>query len=165
MNEKTNTTPSWVVIFPSAVSKVADKNVSFLLSANQVEEIVDVKYVWPIPFAPRYVEGIATRRQDVLPVLSLEKCLGFEVPADRYGDHLLVVRSGNYDTLGPKSICGLVRIGSGIRNVALPIETSPVNINGWIPNHHLVRGVYEWQDGYLVVADISMILNGNTQCV
>ena len=160
MDIKTISKPSWVVIFPAVTPKLGDRNISFLLSAQQVEEIVDVMEVWSIPFAPSYVEGIADWRNDVLPVLSIEKCLGFEVSDYGYGAHLLVVRSSNSNISDPKSIRGLVRIGSGIRNVALPIESSPVNFNGWIPNHRLVRGIYEWQDGYLVVADLTKILNG-----
>ena len=160
MTNKQINIPASVVVIPSVMHGIADKKVSFLFSAQQVEEIVDSSNVWSIPFSPEYVEGITGWRNEVLPVISLEKRLGFNSVITEYGGHLLVVRAVNRENDEAKWIRGLIRVGSGIRNVTLPIEASPITTNGWLPRHDPVRGVYEWQDGYLVVTDLDMILIG-----
>ena len=151
---------SSVIVFPSALESVANKEVSFLLSAQQIEEITDIKDIWPIPFSPTYVEGISQWRSSVLPVFSIERCLGFELSENKFSGHALVVLSPAQDMSNTKFIRGMVRIVTGIRNLTLPIEASPVSINGWIPKTKFVRGVYEWHEGYIVVVDLTKILNG-----
>jgi hypothetical protein len=43
--------------------------------------------------------------------------------------------------------------------LTLPIECSPVS-DGWIPENFFSRGVYEWEDGFLVVAHMKNIIDG-----
>jgi len=41
----------------------------------------------------------------------------------------------------------------------LPIECKPVS-GGWIRERNLVRGIYEWEKGFLVVTHTEKILLG-----
>ena len=53
----------------------------------------------------------------------------------------------------------MLRIVPPIRMLTLPIECSPVS-DGWIPKNFFSRGVYEWEDGFLVVAHMKNIIDG-----
>jgi hypothetical protein len=43
--------------------------------------------------------------------------------------------------------------------ITLPIACTPVSV-GWIPARNLVRGIYEWEKGFLVVTHTEKILFG-----
>jgi len=53
----------------------------------------------------------------------------------------------------------MLRIVPPIRMLTLPIECSPVS-DEWIPKNFFTKGVYEWEDGILVVAHMKNIVNG-----
>jgi len=53
----------------------------------------------------------------------------------------------------------MLRIVPPIRMLTLPIECSPVS-NRWIPENFFTKGVYEWEDGFLVAPHMKNILDG-----
>jgi hypothetical protein len=44
--------------------------------------------------------------------------------------------------------------------MTLPIECAPVS-DEWIPNNYFAKCVYEWKDGFLVVAHMKNIFDGS----
>ena len=69
----------------------------------------------------------------------------------------MVVRAAKSQAARGGDHRSMLRVVLPIRMVTLPIVCTPVAIE-WIPARYLVRGVYEWEKGFLVVAHIENIL-------
>ena len=54
----------------------------------------------------------------------------------------------------------MLRMTPPVRMLALPIESTPVSPR-WIDDKIKTKGVYEWEHGILVVADIEKIIKGS----
>lgn len=150
-----------IVVFPALTSVVpgSAKQINFLLSVNQVEDVVKRVDVRPVPFSPPWVEGISRWRNHIVPVVSLEGCLGLKTPRSQKAERLLMVKSVTANGEGRTEKWGLVKTGASIRMMGIP-GTRPVTRMSWIPKTHLVKGIYEWESAYLVVVDLNRILNG-----
>jgi chemotaxis signal transduction protein len=147
-----------VLIFAVQTPNVANRQVYFLFSIKQMEDILLGTLVTPVPFSQPYLKGIAQWQDSVVPVVSLEECLGLESSNHQKDTRLIVVRvprirgqHGYYRIM--------VKVVPPIRMLALPIDCGPVS-DEWIRARHLVRGVYEWEDKFLVVAHMEKILDG-----
>ena len=148
-----------VLIFSAQTPVESNRQIYFLFSQHQMEDILMDTSVRPVPFSPPYIEGLAEWRNQVLPVISLEACLGMESLNSEKIQRLMVVRALKNEA-APTGIYRIIlRIVPPVRMLALPIECSPVS-DGWIPQNFFTKGVYEWEDGFLVVADMKNILNG-----
>lgn len=133
----------------------------FLFTLRQVENVLTGGEVMSVPFAEAHLTGIAAWGRQVLPVISLEACLGIQdrrnapetrLPARRH----VMLRSG------PMVRRGLFEAGGGVIITALPETAMPVAPPAWIGRPELTRGVYEHPDqGYLILADIGKILDGD----
>ena len=160
INEDTAASPGRILIFPAQLAKVGDREVHFLFSLRQMEDILMDAAVRPVPFSPAYVEGIARWRNLVLPVVSLEKCLGLASSDVRKSQRLMVVRAPQETASQPGANRIMLRVVPPIRMLTLPIDCSPVS-DGWISDPNMTRAVYEWQNGFLVVAHLEHILRGS----
>ncbi|QTA86801.1 chemotaxis protein CheW [Desulfonema magnum] len=199
-----------VIIFPALTpSQLSCGQVFFLFSVRQVEDIIKNTSVHPVPFSSPYIEGITIWRDQVVPVISLEECMGMESTTSGSGFRLLSTRliiirilpsfsltddeknekvsSAHGDILptagGKKNFSFtqeerdaffpaeeyeggariMLRVAPGIRMLSLPISCTPLPLASveWIPKKELVRGVYEWEEGYLTVAHMEKIFKGH----
>jgi len=148
-----------VLTFAVKTPKVEDRQVYFLFSIRQMEDILMETVVTPVPFSQPYLKGIAQWHDTVVPVISLEECLGLEYSNNRKDTRLIVARvpTKYADQLSYYRI--MLQVVPPIRILALPIDCDPVP-HEWIPARHLVRGVYEWENKFLVVAHMEKILDG-----
>ncbi len=149
------------LIFPAMSEKIRDHNVFFLLSATQVEEVIDDRPVCRVPFSHPYTEGIATWREHLLPVISLEKCIGLK--SNTLGKRMLVVRTSDSRKVRPDGLKGILRISAEIRNVTIPFPCTTVQPDEKIKNIFMIKGLFEWDDGLLIIPDIQKIINGKTE--
>jgi len=148
-----------VLIFSALTPRVSNRQIYFLFSQHQMEDILMDTSVQSVPLSPSYVEGVAEWRNQVLPVISLEACLGMESLNSQKVQRLMVVRALK-DEAAPMGIYRIMlRIVPPIRMLTLPIECTPVSA-GWIPENFFTKGVYEWEDGFFVVAHMKNILDG-----
>ena len=148
-----------VLIFSALTPRVSNRQIYFLFSQHQMEDILMDTAVQPVPLSPSYIEGVAAWRNQVLPVISLEACLGMESLNSSKIQRLMVVRALK-DEAAPMGIYRIMlRIVPPIRMLTLPIECSPVS-DEWIPEHFFTKGVYEWENGFLVVAHMKNIIDG-----
>jgi chemotaxis signal transduction protein len=157
-----------VLIFPAMTPAVRNNQIYFLFSIRQVEDIIQEINICPVPFAPSYTKGLGWWREQTLPVISLETCLGLETKSSRKDPRFMLIRgatqlkvgfeSGQPDGSG-KVMHSIIKAHRSIRLSTLPIQCAPVTAP-WIPHQEFVRGVYEWDQGFLIVVDINMILNG-----
>jgi len=148
-----------VLIFPGQTPMVADRQVYFLFSMRQMEDILMAAAVMPVPFSRPYIKGVAQWRDHVVPVISLEECLGLESSNSRKDARLIVVQAPKQDAGQVTNYRIMLQVVPPIRMLTLPIECHPVS-DEWIPAGHLARGVYEWKNRFLVTAHMEKILNG-----
>ncbi len=157
-----------VLIFPAMTPAVRNNQVYFLFSIRQVEDIIQEINICPVPFAPSYTEGLGWWREQAIPVISLEARLGLEKKPSRRNPGFMLIRSATQlkiglgqgqPTGGSDVMRSIIKTHRGIHLATLPIQCEPVAAP-WIPNRKFVRGIYEWDQGFLVVADINAILNG-----
>ena len=153
------TTEQRVLIFSAQTPRVSNRKIYFLFSQHQMEDILMDTSVQSVPLSPSHLEGVAEWRNQVLPVISLEACLGMEFLNSPKTDRLMVVRAFKKEAAPMGIYRIMLRIVPPIRMLTLPIECSPVS-GDWIPGKFFVKGVYEWEDGFLVVADMKNILDG-----
>ena len=148
-----------VLIFSAQTPRVSNRQIYFLFSQHQMEDILMDTSVRPVPFSPFYIDGIAEWHNQVLPVISLEACLGMESLNSSKVQRLMVVRALKNEAAPMGIDRTMLRVVPPIRMLTLPIECSPV-ADGWIPENSFSRGVYEWEDGFLVVAHMKNIIDG-----
>lgn len=158
-NNNITTSEQRVLIFPAQAPKVSSRQIYFLFSQHQMEDILMDAQVQPVPFSPSYVEGVAEWRNQVLPVISLESCLGMEALNSSKIQRMMVVRAVKSDAAPTNFYRIMLRVVPPIRMLKLPLECSPVS-DGWIPKKYFAQSVYEWANGFLVVAHMKNILTG-----
>ena len=154
-----STTKQRVLIFPAQTPKILNRPVYFLFSLVQMEDVIMDAAVHPVPFSPPYIEGVAEWRDHVVPVLSLEGCLGLKPEKSQKARRLMVVRVAKKEITKVENHRSMLRVVPPIRMATLPIECTPVSV-GWIPDKNLVKGIYEWEKGFLVVTHTEKILLG-----
>jgi chemotaxis signal transduction protein len=148
-----------VLIFSAQTPRISNRQIYFLFSQHQMEDILMDTSVRPVPFSPFYIDGIAEWHNQVLPVISLEACLGMESLNSSKVQRLMVVRALKNEAAPMGIYRIMLRIVPPIRMLTLPIECSPVS-DEWIPESFFSRAVYEWEDGFLVVAHMKNIIDG-----
>ncbi len=148
-----------VLVFPARTKAGSTEGqVWFLFSLAQVEDILKDAPVCRVPFSPSHIEGITNWRDRVIPVITLEKCLGLEPDRDDSGRLILVKTGGPDEPEGGKR--AMLRVSPSIRMMSLPIQSAPLTSVNWIPKRYLVRGIYRWDQGFLVIVHMERILRG-----
>ena len=148
-----------VLIFPAQTPKISNRQVYFLFSLRQMEDILADSSVRPVPFSPAFIEGVAEWRGNVLPVISMEACLGLEHLDTQKIQRLMVVRAAQNGFGQEKVERIMLRIIPPIQMLTLPIECSPTSCE-WIPENRMAKGIYEWENNFLVALGVENILGG-----
>jgi chemotaxis signal transduction protein len=158
-NSITKSSEKRVLIFPAQTPKIANRQIYFLFSLRQMEDILTEATVRPVPFSPAYIEGAAEWRGNVLPVISMEACLGLELLNSQKIQRLMVVRAAQNGYGQNDADRMMLRVIPPIHMLTLPIECSPVSGERIFENY-LAKGVYEWKNNFLVAVDVENILDG-----
>ena len=150
-----------VLIFPARIPKISGRQIFFLFSLRQEEDILMDASVLQVPFSPSHVDGVAQWRNCIMPVVSLEAFWEPHLLTSGKSQRLMVIRTApsNETSLSPHRM--MLRMTPPVRMLALPIESTPVSPR-WIDGKIQTKGVYEWEHGVLVVADIDKIIKGST---
>jgi CheW-like domain len=151
--------PGKVLIVNVQTPKVADRQVYFLFSITQMEDILLETLITPVPFSQPYLKGIARWHDNVVPVIALGECLGLESLDQVKDTRMIVLRVPTSDVGRRGHHRMMLQVVPPFRMLALPIDCDPVS-HDWIPARHLVRGVYEWENNLLVIAYMEKILDG-----
>ncbi len=157
---KQNQTGSQVLIFPARMPEMEGKRVFYLFSVRQVAEVLSHANVQPVPFGPRYAEGVSEWRGCILPVLSLEQCLGLKASNEQMPLRTIVARSVTKDNLDNQhEMYGIFKVGAAIRQLGFPLACEPTAIPDWVTDGSCLYGVYKMQASLLMVVNIEKILN------
>ncbi len=151
-----------VLICPAQSPMVENRQIYFLFSQRQMKDILMETVVWPVPLSPAYAEGVAEWRDRMLPVVSLEACLGIKPMNSSKVQRVMVVGIPQIEGRATKIYNIMLRVVPPIRLLTLPIACTQVS-DDWIPHKHYVRAVYEWEDGWLVVPNMANLLSGESE--
>ncbi len=122
----------------------------------EVEGIVKVEDVRPVPNAPAYVEGIFNLRGEIIPVINLHRRFHIKRPELEEGDELLsgfvIIRIDEMQLA--VMIDKVERVVSVDRNT---IQKPPEMISGIGAEY--IEGVVHRDDGYLIILNIRRLFN------
>jgi len=142
-----------VLVIPARTPAGSWGKVFFMFVLRQVTEILRETAVRPVPFAPPHLPGIARWQGRVVPVLSLEGCLNLAPNEDPRPDRLVAVRTRN------ARVGAILKSDPGLRLIRPPTEARTADGDLGIPPP-LIRGIYEWTEGLLIVPHLENILSG-----
>jgi chemotaxis signal transduction protein len=147
-------------MFPARTPEIDRKRISYLFSVRQVAEVLNHPAAQPVPFSPPYTEGVAQWRGRVLPILSLEHCLGIGISEKNMPLRSIVIRSVTVDAADNlQEEYTIFKVGAAIRQLDLPLSCSPTRIPHWISDPSMLSGVYESNTTLFFVVNIENILN------
>jgi chemotaxis signal transduction protein len=148
-----------VLIFPAQTPDISGNRVHFLFSVQQVKDILQKAEIFPVPFAPPYAQGIAQWRHHVVPVISLEARLEMEIVHPKEPSRLVLVRGIEKSHAQLREVFAMITVVPAMRMMDLPSSSVPITVD-WFKEKSLIRGVYEWEEGFLIVVHMENILRG-----
>ena len=126
---------------------------SYGIAVMQVQEVLRVTEITPVPGAPDYVLGIINLRGNVVTVLDTRKRFG--LPANEMDDasRIIIIESG-------EQVVGLLvdSVAEVVYLRAAEIESSP-NV-GNEESSRYIQGVANRDDDLLIVVDLNKLLTG-----
>lgn len=156
---RNNQTDGHVFVFPARRREVEGNRIFYLFSIRQVAEVLNHADVKPVPFAPPHAEGLTQWRGHVLPVMSLEHCLGIDIPGEQMPLRTIVARTiarDNNDTL--QELYTVFKVGAAIRQMNLPLICEPTGVPDWVTNASALSGVYQLENRLYLVMNMEAIL-------
>jgi chemotaxis signal transduction protein len=123
----------------------------FLFTTPQIEEVLTDITVTPVPFSPSFLTGLYNWRGKIVPVISLEKRLGFS-DTDESSNRFLVIRTGtSTDSTNGEILRCVLRISDKIHTKDTPTFCTTISANRLGVDPPLLRGAYQGeQDSYLI---------------
>jgi chemotaxis signal transduction protein len=142
-----------VLMIPANAPKISGRPLFFLFTLSQIEDIIREARVWTVPFTPSHVQGLCLWREQVMPVICLEAYLGIETHSCE-SSRMLVVRSPE------RKVRGMLNTSAGIRLMPEPQFYAFTESLPWNGRRELIRGIYEWAEGWIVIVHMDRILAG-----
>ena len=150
MREGSESRARRVLLTPASGEWGRRRPVFFLFTLGQVTEVLRPMPLLPVPFAPPGLPGLSLWREQVVPVIELEACLGVTGAGVGSAERYLAVQSqGRY---------GLVRSAPGIRILPMP-EARPMALPPPL-RMKPIRGLFATADALLVIPHLGAILSG-----
>ncbi len=136
-----------------------DKELFFLFTANQVEDVLAFVSLQAIPFAPHFLLCVFFWRNFILPVLDLKQRCTNEQTADLEKPRYLVVRTGTSVGQGPAGLLRcVVRVPADVSTMEVPLNSVTCTDAEQHFDQHLIRGAYKTDDQIYFFPDLLTIL-------
>ncbi len=148
-----------VTIVSSVIPNPSDGQINYLFTFKQITKIVKDFSIRKIPFSNPAILGITEFNNGLLPVISLEQCLGIHDSAKEEIRQLIVIKTGvKPDINADDSIIAFVS-HSSVHLSRFPEEARPDNKSKFIPKSECVHGIYKYNEGYLIIVNLEEIIN------
>lgn len=129
-----------------------------LFTMKQIEEVLSDIIVRPVPFAPSFLTGLCNWRGKVMPVIDIEKRLGFS-DTGQSDKRFLVIRTGtSTNPTSGKILRCVLQVSDAIRTTEIPASCVAVNTNQVGVESSLLRGAYQGEQDSYIVPDLPSIL-------
>lgn len=149
-----------VLLMPARTPDIKDRSLFYLFSVRQVAEVLLNTTIQRVPSPLPHVRGVAEWCGRALPVLSLERCLGLEIHADRRPPRDVVVRGVTHGNGGQlQADYAICRVGAAIRHMELPLECEPEKVPDRITDASCLTAVYSMPAALLLVVNMETIIN------
>ena len=132
---------------PVVMAELAGETLAF--RSSDIEEVVRVVAVSPLPGTPPNIEGVIDVRGELVPVLNLRRRMGYEATPLNLTDRLLLIRAPG------RRIA--VRV-DGVGNVTIMPEAEFLAADGVLTNGSGIAGVFRSDAGLALFADIDAFL-------
>jgi len=149
MEEHVNEGVSQLVVFKM-------ENEEFACSINNVQEVVKMVRVTPLPRSLNFVEGVINMRGEVIPVIDLRK--RFELPeAERNDENRIIIVEVQERMVGliVDSVSEVTRLDNK------QIQEAPSQVAGGKTD--LITGVGKVDDRMIIILDLDRILTTDEQ--
>jgi purine-binding chemotaxis protein CheW len=121
-----------------------------------VEGIVKIEEIRPIPNAPSYVEGIFNLRGEIIPVINLHK--RFHLKQARLSEEDELLSGFVIISLDGMHLAVIIdKVSRVVTIVGSDIQAPPQMISGIGAEY--IQGVVHRDDGYLIILDIRRLFN------
>jgi chemotaxis signal transduction protein len=148
-----------IVVVRAERKKVEGKDLFFLFTTSQVEEVLLDITPLPVPFAPSFLLGVCSWRGHVVPVVDIEERFGFFGTNETAKARFLVVRTGVVESSAEnKMLRCVLRVSDQIHTLDVSASSSTVHVDGIGVEPSIVRGVYQWENNFFIVPDLASIL-------
>jgi chemotaxis signal transduction protein len=155
-------TDGHVFVFPARRREVEGLRIFYLFSIRQVAEVLNHAQVQPVPFAPAHTEGLTQWRGQILPVMSLEQCLGISIPGEQMPLRTIVTRTIARDSSDAlHEMYTVFKVGAAIRQINLPLICEPTGVPNWVTNASVLAGVYQLKNRLYLVMNMKAVLTSN----
>lgn len=122
----------------------------YALPLSEVERIVRVVEITPLPKAPDIVPGVVDVQGQIIPVINIRSRFGLPAREMNLNDQLVIARASK------QSVALLVDAVSGV--IECP-EEEVVKAEEIIPGAEYVTGIIKQDDGMILVLDLDKILS------
>lgn len=141
-----------VLLFSTGSADERGEPVLFALSVRQILQIVDPTPVTPVPFSPRHIAGLFNWRNQVVPLVEIDCCLGGEPATADPRNRILIARAPlSGEPAG-------FRVRPGVRVEALPLDCKPETPNGQL-DQSMVTAVFKAENHMLIVPDLDAMVS------
>ena len=129
--------------------RIDDQQYAFRI--EQIQEIVILDQVTPMPQVADYVEGVTNLRGAIIPILNVRKLLGLESKPSDSETRTIVVNVGER-TMGCRvdSVSHVMRIPNDL------IKPAPETVTSASGNY--IAGFAKFEDGLVILLDINQLL-------
>lgn len=141
-------------------AQLLDKELFFLFTARQIEEVLPEVKMQPLPFAQDWLAGLCAWRRQVLPVIDMAKLYGLTCVADRY--FYMVVRvilsESAENAAGAQEEKQLLRcvlkVSDRISAGGASAACQPVAAEQTGMNPALIKGIFTHENKLLILPDL-----------
>ncbi|MEN8199945.1 MAG: chemotaxis protein CheW [Thermodesulfobacteriota bacterium] len=162
--KQNNQTEKLVAVRVRQEKMAGDNRLFFLFTAGQVEEVLPEITVQPVPFAPSFLQGIASWRGRLLPVIDLEQCLGMDAVGRGGKERYLIIRTGAPgNRAGERLLRCILQVSEEIRPMDVSDDMSHTNASG--VDQSLLKGAYQWKEDSYIIPDLLSILQTQQSAV
>ncbi len=141
-----------VLIFPALIK--SDPEIYFLFTLYQIADIIKTVRIRAIPFSSGKLKGITLWKGDLVSVISLEASMGFgmEMANEKKGKRKIVVRTADENKMVMMDVHPATHI------ITTPITSPVTNFPDWLPDRELIRGIFRWAGGFIIIPHMENIL-------
>jgi chemotaxis signal transduction protein len=162
-NRKTPQSRARQVVVTQVKEKVVDdKDLFYLFTVNQIEEVLPEMTVQAVPFSPGFLEGMCCWRGLVLPVLDLSRCVGGgrTESTPHSEQRYIVARTGTLDEKGsPELQRCVLKVSDTIEVLEVTDDYVSVPLSTIGVESSLVMGAYQQENKLYMVPDLVSILD------
>jgi purine-binding chemotaxis protein CheW len=125
------------------------------INVMQVQEVLRVTEIAPVPGAPAHVLGIINLRGNVATVIDTRRCFGLPSAEPDEAARILIVESG-------EDVVGILvdRVAEVVDLHASEIEAPP-NVGGGEMATRLIQGMHSRGEELLILVDVHRLLSGD----